>query len=289
MKKNELREKIYSKIDELPTLPAVLPKLLSLMESDRSTASDIAEAISSDPALASKTLKVANSAYYGFSQTITSLEKAVPLLGFNMVRSLALSIGVMHSLPSGKKSPHFSHEGLWIHSLAVATAMQELAKRFGKGNHNEHLFIVGLLHDIGKIVLNQFFNELFQQTLEEVNNQENTALYIVERKIIGLDHGDVGAMLLERWRFPAMVSNPIAVHHQNEIPDGTSANDVIMLRIANALPQILGLGNEGNPEPPDISDMDLNALGMNENELADMKTYLQSIEDRINAFFSAVS
>lgn len=288
MKKNELKDKIYSKIDELPTLPAVLPKLLGLMESDRSASSDIAEAISSDPALASKTLKVANSAYYGFSQTIATLEKAVPLLGFNMVRSLALSIGVIHSLSSGKNSPHFSQEGLWIHSLAVAEAMQELATKFGKGDHNEHLFIVGLLHDIGKIVLNQFFGELFQQALEAAASQENTGLYTAERRIIGLDHADVGAMLLERWRFPAKVRNPIAVHHQDDIPEGTNANDVAMLRIANVLTQMLGLGSEGNPTPSEICDKDLKALGMNKNELEDIKTYLHSIEDRMYSFFSAI-
>jgi HD-like signal output (HDOD) protein len=82
-KRTSWKIRSIQKINELPTLPAVLPKLLGLMESDRSAASDIAEAISSDPALASKTLKVANSAYYGFSQTIATLEKAVPLLGFN--------------------------------------------------------------------------------------------------------------------------------------------------------------------------------------------------------------
>jgi HD-like signal output (HDOD) protein len=116
MEKDKLREKIYSKIDEIPTLPIVIPKLLSLIESDKSNVADIADAISRDPALTSKILKVANSAYYGFSQGISSLEKAVSLLGFNMVQSLALSIGVLRSLPAGKISTHFSQKGLWIHS-----------------------------------------------------------------------------------------------------------------------------------------------------------------------------
>ena len=289
METKEIRAKIYSKIDELPTLPAVLPKILSLIESNSSSASDIADAISSDPAMTSKILKVANSAYYGFSQKVASISKAVPLLGFNMVRSLALSIGVIRNLPSDKKSPHFSQEGLWTHSLAVATVMQKFGKKFGEGKVNEHFFVIGLLHDIGKIVLNQFFSDLFQQALEEVNNRENTKLYMAEHRIIGLDHGEVGAMLLARWRFPTAIANPIAVHHQTEIPEGTNANDVALLRIANALSQELSLGEEGNPVPPEIPEIEIKTLGIRENDVDDMRVYLHGVEDGIHAFFSAIS
>ncbi|MCK4816687.1 HDOD domain-containing protein, partial [bacterium] len=216
MEKDELRAKIYSKIDELPTLPTVIPKLLSLMDGSKSNAADVTEAISRDPSLTSKILKVSNSAYYGFPQGISSLERAVALLGFNMIKSLALSMGVLSSLPSGSKFPHFSQEGLWIHSLAVATAMKELGQRFGAGDDRDYLFIIGLLHDIGKVVLDQFFGELFQQALEEAQNLEKARLYMAERKVIGFDHGEVGAMLLKRWMFPDMIVNPIAVHHQTE-------------------------------------------------------------------------
>lgn len=288
MEKDDVLRKIYSKIDEIPTLPAVVPKLLSLIESDKTNASDIADVISNDPALASKILKVANSAYYGFSQQISSLKLAMPLLGNNMVRSLALSIGVIRNLPSGRKSANFSDKGLWVHSLAVATLMQELGKRFAKGKNKEHLFIVGLLHDIGKIVLNQFFGELFQRVLEEVNNQEIERLHIVERRLIGFDHGEVGAMLLKRWNFPDVVNNSISAHHKVGVPEGTNAHDLAMLRIANALPQELGLGQEGNPVPPVISEQDLKVVQMGENELEDMKAYLLGVKDDIYTLFDAM-
>jgi len=288
MEKDDVLRKIYSKIDEIPTLPAVVPKLLSLIESDRTNASDIADVISNDPALASKILKVANSAYYGFSQQISSLKLAMPLLGNNMVRSLALSIGVIRNLPSGRKSANFSDKGLWVHSLAVATLMQELGKRSAKGDNKEHLFIVGLLHDIGKVVLNQFFGELFEKVLEEVNNQEIEGLHIVERRLIGFDHGEVGAMLLKRWNFPDVVNNSIAAHHKVGVPEGTNTHDLAVLRIANALPQELGLGQEGNPVPPVISEQDLKVVQMGENELEDMKAYLLGVKDDIYTLFDAM-
>jgi len=289
MEKDEIRAKIYSKIDELPTLPAVFPKLMSIIKNERTNASDIADVISRDPALASKILKVANSAYYGFAQEISSLERAVPLLGFNMVKSLALSIGVIRSLPSNKKSQYFSQEGLWIHSLAVATVMNKIGERYGKGDEKEYLFIVGLLHDIGKIVFCQFFRGPFEQALEEVCKLEKTKLYLAEREMIGFEHGEVGAMLLTRWRFPDIISKPIALHHQTAIPEGASASDVAMLRIADTLPQELGIGEGGNMTPPEIDEADLKTLEMNKRELEEIKAYLNTAEEGIYGFLNAMS
>ncbi|MBW2575349.1 MAG: HDOD domain-containing protein [Deltaproteobacteria bacterium] len=289
MEKDKLREKIYSKIDEIPTLPIVIPKLLTLMESDKSDAADVADVVSRDPALTSKILKVANSAYYGFSKGISSLEKAVPLLGFNMVQSLALSIGVLRSLPAGKKSTHFSQQDLWIHSLAVATVMKELGKRFGKGDDHEYLFIIGLLHDIGKIVLDQYFGELFHHAIEEFHNLGNIELHQVETREIGVDHGEVGAMLLTRWKFPDKICNAIAAHHLSKIPEGTNSDDVAMLRLADVLPQEINLGEGGSPIPPEIHDADLKILEMDEEQLKDIKAYLFDLKDGIYDFYRSMS
>ena len=289
MEKDVVLEKIYSKIDEIPTLPAVVPKLLGVMERDGANASDIAGIISTDPALSSKILKVANSAYYGFSQEILSLKLAMPLLGRNMVKSLALSIGVIQSLPSDRKSPNFSNKGLWVHGLAVATLMQELGKRFGNGGSTEHFFITGLLHDIGEVVLNQHFNEIFQEALAEVQNEGVAGLDIAERRLIGFDHGEIGAILLTRWKFPEVISSSIAIHHQIGAPEGTDGRDVAMLRVANALPQEIGLGQDGNPAPPAISMQDLKVLEIGENEIEEMRAYLVGVRDEIYALFDAMT
>ena len=96
-------------------------------------------------------------------------------------------------------------------------------------------------------------------------------------------------MLLTRWKFPDVISNSIAAHHQTEIPEGTSANDVAMLRIANVLPQELGLGEEGNPVPPEIHEADLKILEMKDKELENMRAYLHGAGDGIYALFSAMS
>lgn len=289
MEKNELKTKIYAKVDELPTLPAVLPKLMGLMEDERSSGVQVADTISKDPALTSKILKVANSAYYGFPQEVSTLERAVPLLGYNMVRSLALSIGVIDSLPYGKSSSHFSREGLWVHGLAVATVMHELGKRLGQGGDEKQYFVVGLLHDIGKFVLDLFFNELFQKSLEEAHTRENMALYAAENEIIGFDHGVVGGILLTRWRFPEAIIQAITFHHHSSLPDDVSSTDVAMLRIADTLPQEINLGGGGNPVIPEISEADLEQLKMTEQDLHDLRSYLINSKDGIHALFSSLN
>ncbi len=289
MDETALRAKIFSKVDELPTLPVVLPKLLSLMESKKSDAAMIAEAISNDPALTSKVLKVANSAYYGFSQEIYSLDKAVPLLGLNMVRSLALSIGVMESLHSGgEETNHFSREELWIHSLAVATAVQELVNATGKPKQNEHLFVVGLLHDIGKIVLDQFFSELFSRALEQERNGSDFNLAVSERKIMGMDHGEVGRILLKRWKFPSIIFDPIAVHHDTDVPDGTDRIDVALLRVADHLSKEIGFGSEEIYADPDTFQKDLGVLGVDKGLVSKFIERLIDREEGIRDFFSAL-
>ena len=288
MEREALRKKVFSKIDELPTLPVVLPRLLNLMESEKSDASDMARAISHDPALTSKVLKVANSAYYGFSQEICSLDRAIPLLGVNMVRSLALSIGVMASLPNGdRKSTHLSREGLWMHSLAVATAMQELSKKTGE--NNEHLFVVGLLHDIGKIVLDQFFNQELGRALEAAGDGKDLSFHLAERNVIGLDHAEIGDMLLKRWKFPTSISDPISVHHQTEIPDGIHLKDVLLLRVADTLCKTVGFGNEEFSDYPETHEGDMKTLGLDERDLSEIMAYLIDAKDGIVDFFNALS
>ena len=167
--------------------------------------------------------------------------------------------------------------------------MQQFGKKAKKEDESDYLFVVGLLHDIGKIILNHFFSELFQQALEVVNSQEDTGLYMAERRVIGLDHGEVGAMLLTRWRLPTAIINPIDVHHRTEIQEGARPDDVAMLRISDALAQELKLGESGNPVSPELPDAELEVLDVTEKELEDIKAHLHSIEDGIHAFFSAMS
>lgn len=246
MDKEILKKKLYARIDELPALPVVISRLLTLLEDPEFDMSELTELISQDPALTAKVLKVANSAYYGFAQEIDTLDRAVAVLGLNMIKSLTLSVGVVAVLPKEQESELLSHAGLWLHSVAAAAVIRELGRRLGLAQEEDHLFVVGLLHDVGKIVLLHFFFDLYQQALRETQERQDLPLFMAERRVIGLDHGDVGAMLLSRWKFPQVVQ-PIMAHHHHDVSVEADPRDTTMLRMANLLPQLVGLGRDGNP------------------------------------------
>jgi HD-like signal output (HDOD) protein len=289
MVKEELRRYIYSRIDELPTLPLVVPKVLALLRDPDVNAEALADLISRDPALAAKILKVANSAYYGFSRQIDTVRHATALLGLKMVQSLAVSIGVLDVLPEPQNRPLFNHAGLWRHSVGVAVILQELGARHASGDAGEYLFMVGLLHDVGKVVLDRFFTEGFAKVLQGMEADPSGKLHEAEQEIIGVDHCEVAEMLLERWRFPPTIAGPIADHHRPAPSDGTNPRDVALLRVANVLAQMLELGAEGNAAPNPLRPADLETLGLDEEALDALRGFAESARDDVDAFFTALS
>ncbi len=288
MKIEKLRSIIYSKIDELPTLPTVVPRILSLMEEASSDVEKITEAISHDPALTSKILKVANSAYYGFPQKISSLERAVALLGFNMVKSLAVSVGVIRSLPSKVTAEAFSIEDLWVHSLAVATAIRRMEEGKGHSEYTETLFIVGLLHDVGKIILAEFLPNEFAAAVERSRSDVAEPLYEAERQIIGIDHGEVGGILLSRWKFPNVIVEPVTKHHSPEESWTDFLGETAILTIADALARQASIGNACSGPVGEVSEKALEILKMDRQTVGKVREELGEVEEGIYGFFHAI-
>ncbi|MFO7748676.1 MAG: HDOD domain-containing protein [Desulfobacteraceae bacterium] len=286
MPDNEIYRKIYSSIEELPTIPVVTVKLVKAFEDKNYNAASIAKLISSDASLTSKILKIANSAYYGFQRQVSSLQYAVALLGFNMVKSLALSLGVITSLPDSPGSRFFNPEKLWLHNIAAATVMESIRTKVKGVPQESPLFVIGILHDTGKIVLDQFFNEKFAAVLESLNTDTSQELHIKEKSIIGLDHCEVGAMLFQRWHFPENIVTPIKLHHSRERFDSPLGVEISILRIGNIIPQQVGMGSDGNAVPPEISGYDLENTGLSEKEIETLRQELMEKQEGIKAFLS---
>ncbi len=288
MDNDRIVKKIYSKIEEVPTLSPVLQKIVALLGSSTSGAQEITDVVARDPAMTSKILKVANSAYYGFAQQVNTLDRAVAILGFNMIRSLSMSIGIMRALPPGKKSGRFSIERLWIHSLAVATLMKELAARCGRKEEGEFLFVVGLLHDIGKVVLDQYFDEEYQQSLEETGCLESISVCEAEVRCFGMDHGEVGSILLKRWNFPVAICSLVAQDHKTEIPEDINPSYVAMLHIADILAKEAGMGVSESIAASEISKSDIDATGLSSEDIDNARSYLIEAKEGIKLFFSSL-
>ena len=220
-------------IQSLPSLPAVVGKILQVVNSPTSTAKELGEVISYDPSLASKILRVANSALYGMPRKIDSLDFSIVVLGMSKVRDLALGISVIRSFRSIATCRAFDRSRFWEHCATCGPIAQYVAARVGL-NLGHEAFVSGLLHDVGKIVLDNYFHDRFAESLEMTEDQQ-MRLYEAEAEVFGANHADVGGWLAERWDFPSHLCHAIAFHHAPLDAPDDSAPLVCACHVADAI------------------------------------------------------
>jgi putative nucleotidyltransferase with HDIG domain len=217
---DQLREKrvelILQQLEDLPTLPAVAIRVLEATSSDESSASDVVRLITSDPALTTRILQLVHRADVGVRGQVTSVERAVSLLGFEAVRSAVLAVSVFQCFAeeSPNKTGHFSREEFWKHSVAVACCCELLAaQKKGAGVDPAEAFVCGLLHDLGKVALDAVLPKSFDRVVEAADLLRGN-IADLERTVIGLDHMVVGKRLAERWQLPLTIRDSIWLHGQ---------------------------------------------------------------------------
>ena len=222
-------KKKLAEVREISTLPQVMARIMEIVTDENSCAVDLANEIAKDKSLTAKILKMVNSAYYGFYREIVRVSDAVVVLGFNEIRRLSLAISVLDILGRSKRNE--IRLKLWNHSLACAALSDILAKQWRV--HDSGAFTAGLLHDIGKAVLDQYFPSMFtavQASVLKVSLKAHEA----ERLLFNFDHADIGCWLCEQWNLPVSLSEAIRYHHRTE-----SAEEELPLakvvRIANNL------------------------------------------------------
>lgn len=232
-------ETLVRQVRDLPALPDAVTRVMRLTNDPRAGASDVARALASDQALTARILKLANSAFYGGTRRIGTVSEAVVTLGMRTTRNLAMATGCQEMLEGAVAGYALPRGALWQHSLACATAAQALALRAGF-RHAEEAFVAGLLHDIGKVVLNTYLKEQFVRVLLRASAGDVT-FNEAEREILGFDHAEAGARLLERWNLPAPLVTAVRFHHAP-----TQAGDASplprLVHVADAVSLTLGAG-----------------------------------------------
>lgn len=204
-----LRRVFGRSVDALPTLPTVVSQVLEKTRDPNTRLDDIVELISTDQALVSAVLRLVNSAFYGFSRRITTLKQAITLLGFRSVRNLVVNAGVVGIFRRRTFNAHHRRR-LWDHSVACAVAARLLAEREGYAAREE-AFTAGLLHDIGKVVIDQYAPRDSAAILEKV--EAGTDPCVAESAVLGADHTQIGVWIAERWHLPKALCAVIAHHH----------------------------------------------------------------------------
>ena len=222
--------KRLDKTRELPTLPSVAIQVNQMLEDIETPAQQLARVIELDQAIAPKLLKLVNSAFFGFSSKVSSVSHAVMLLGFNTVRNALLSITVIDILGVQKKLPGFDIRQFWRHAVGVAVSTSHLDKQTG-GRHRESAFTAGLIHDIGKIVMAQFFPEQMALVLEDTGKQQINFLE-AEKRYFAMGHAAMGAYLAKRWNLPDAMTQAVKRHHNINHSDDALA---LLVHAADAL------------------------------------------------------
>ncbi len=203
---------LIQKSGNLPTLPAILLKLLAACDNDQTPLSEIADIISKDPALSFKVLQLVNSAYYGFRYSFKGIEQAVIYLGANTIKNLAVTMSV-HQVFERKRFKNirrFNISVFWYQSLMCATLARRIAQKIGFSNVEE-AYLSGLLHDIGRMILISTFPKEHEIILLGAEDRRNTLW--AETQLLGVTHCEAGSWLVQKWKLNSMMADAIRYHH----------------------------------------------------------------------------
>ncbi|HHN46600.1 MAG TPA: HDOD domain-containing protein [Planctomycetes bacterium] len=281
------------KLENLPTLPAVVARILEVTISETTAAADLAGVISQDPVLSAELLRLANSAYYGLGQQVATVDRAVVVLGFNRVRMASLTIAVLRmwatsTSASGGMLPQtaFDERAFWQHCLGVAVASEALARSFGVFA-GENAFVAGLFHDIGKIVLSQYLSPIYSRALIHLRKHE-TSIHAAEIATTGLAHERIGEWLTSSWRLPGFIRQAIEHHH---VPELAGENEMApaVVHLADVLTRTLGIGSGGDDVIPAPHATTWNRLALNEDAfIPAVKAFFKGIVNS-QVFFSMMA
>jgi HD-like signal output (HDOD) protein len=215
---------IVDESTELGTIPEVTYRILQMLDDPETTSKDLNEIFKRDQALSSRLLRLSNSAFYGFSRQITSVERAVVLLGFNAVKSLAVSASMAPMFMSDIAVGSFTPARLWTHCVAVASGAKVLAKLLDLGSPEE-AFMAGIIHDLGVLMESQNRPMEFAEAIDRMETGEPVLL--AEMEAMGATHCEVGRAVAAKWQFPDILVEVLSNHHE---PDEAAAPYQDLLR-----------------------------------------------------------
>ena len=272
--------KQLNKIKDIPTLPTIVFELNKHLEDPETSIAKLCETIERDQAMALRILKLVNSAFYGVKSRVSDIKNAVILLGFNAVRNAIVSVSIIHTLPNNILLQDFEMIAFWKHSLAVAVTSKNIAQKAG-GESPDNCFVGGLLHDVGKVIMAQYFQDLFVKVWTYMQN-ESVSFHEAEQHVLPVDHARIGAYLAERWALPKGLFDAIR-WHQDFQPGIPNANFVMIIYLAN----ILVNSYDENPDCTiDMSTLHPDAVRFLMEHLKDLADWYSGLTDEIEAAYA---
>lgn len=282
----EIKE-LVDNASNLISLPEVALRVNKIANDPESTADDMAAVITQDPALVVRMLKVANSSYYGFSNEVETISRAVSVLGTNKIRDLVLSSSATKAF-DGIPNDLISMQDFWHHSLYCGLLAQILAKKSKKANI-ESIFVAGLLHDIGQLLM---FNQLPEKSHECIlllmEGSEELETFEAERHVFGFDHMQVGSELIKNWKLAPVLQECVEFHHEPQNAKQFPV-EVALINIANAVAVMADFDSMSpDDEIPMINALSWELTGLSKDDLPEaIKTAQKEIQEIESALFSS--
>ena len=274
-------DEIMASVEAFPAMPGAAARLLVMLDDPDVSATEIEEALRFDPGLTANILRLSNSAYFGFASQVGSVHQAVVLLGAKRLTQVVTATCVNAVMDRPVEGYGLSPGALWRHSIAVSVAAEILVKELDLAE-NPEIFTAALLHDVGKLVLGQYIDQhlapLAPDALADKPFQQ------VEKELLGADHAEVGARILEKWAFPQRIVHAVRWHHD---PDAAGEPDTMvdLIHVANVLCLMLGIGmgNEGLQYQPESSATERLGLTTTHLERAASRTlqWVNEMSDRL--------
>jgi len=261
-----LKKQILRKITQLPAMPQTVMKARRIMSSEGSSFNELAEVLKTDQAIASKILKLSNSAYYGMRGKISSLQHASVVLGLNTLKEIIMMAGSSSMLASTLEGYGLDAGALWQHSLAAAFGAKWIAERKAPGLADD-AFVSGLIHDCGKLVLDAPILERKARFVSLMDAGEISFLK-AEKQILGFDHSEIAYALCKKWNVPESLNTAIRYHHKPALSRGDKLTGIVHLADALAMMSGLGAGIDGMAY--EMDDQTMAQLNFQEEEIPEV-------------------
>lgn len=268
-------------VRNLPTLPDVAVQLLDMGENPSASMREMALLMERDVALAARVLRLVNSPFFGMQREVTSIQQALMILGTENLRNLVLS-GAMLDLFDREGAVGSFHRGeFWKHCIAVGTVSRIIALR-KRAMNPQIAFTAGLIHDMGKLVIDRHLHPEFRQVMAIVDG-ESVIMLNAEERILGVSHAEIGQYLAARWNLPDVLREAVGFHH-SPVQAGIAADMAAAVGVADYLARVLKVGAGGGPDP-ELPAAHLPLCGMDHEELHDIRTELaETLDEQISSY-----
>ena len=273
-----LKYGILRTMDDLPAMPHVVQKAQEIMTRPDSNIKELARIIEIEQAIATRVLKMANSAYYGLSGKVSSVHHASVLLGFKTLGELVSVAGISNLMSKDLRGYGLDSGNLWHHSVAVAFGSRIIANRKDADFGNQ-AFFAGLIHDAGKLILDPYVYERIE-TFQEFMATGNHTFVNAEKTILGFDHSEIAFELCQKWKIPNDQSQAIKFHHN---PSRSGGNELaFILHMADYIAMINGYGKktEDETDPPEEGVTDF--LDLREEDIENIKNDVHESVEKIS-------